>query len=273
MREIRLIILGLIAGVFILGCKKEEEDYNTVDYKIDFNCPDVIKNRNEYTINSIIENEEEINTVELFLNGKSVEKKFTKPFSFNITFKDLMTGEHRFIMEATTKNGITINSDEKKFIFSVSLGDEYQGGIVVKTDGDGLHGIIASKSDLKGGVLGKYQYGLYNGNYQSYSMDDGLENTNKFKGKSDDNFAAIACLNLEHNGYNDWYLPAYNEMEYIKNFEDILIQYRLSNLYWTSTLRNDNTHAEIYPFGERYAYSISDLDVQKYHYVKPCRRF
>lgn len=267
----KLILFAFLAVAFI-ECEKNNDE-KQINYKLSFDFPETAKNGNEYNINANIEpNASEVSGIELFLDGKSVEKKFSQPFSFKLTLKDLLTGEHKLIMSATMKDGSVINSDEKKFTFSVNLGDEYQGGVVIKLTDNGVHGTIASKSDLTGGISGKYKYGAYNGNYQAYSMDDGLENTNKFAGKYDNNYAAIACLNLELNGYNDWYLPAINEFEYIKEYENVLIQDRLQNIYWTSTLRQDNTHAEIYAFG-RVSYTISDLDVQEYHYVKPCRRF
>ncbi|MDR1938748.1 MAG: hypothetical protein LBQ73_09685 [Tannerellaceae bacterium] len=271
------IILSVAFAAVLSGCEKKEEvkedEKVKENYTLSIDSPNAVKNGQKCSVSSNVSpNASTVSNVELFLDGKSHEKKFSPPFVFDVTLKDLLTGDHKFVATATLKDGTIITSIEKGFIFSVSLGDDYQGGIVIKTTDEGVHGTIASKSDLSGGVSGKYKYGLYNGNYQAYSIDDGLSNTNKFAGKYDNDYAAIACLNLELNGYDDWYLPAHKEFEDIGKFESILIQNRLENIYWTSTLRNDDTHAEIYTFG-RVSYTLSDLDIQKYHYVKPCRRF
>ena len=271
----KIFLFALLAAVLI-GCGNDDDDNSTtspVNYKISFNSPDVIKNGTEHSIIPVIEpNADEISSIELFLDGKSMEKKFSAPFSFKFTLTDLPTGEHKLIMAATMKNGSVINSDEKTFLFAVNLGDEYQGGIVIKILDNGVHGTIASKSDLTGGVLGKYKYGAYNGNYQAYSMDDGLENTNKFRGKPDSNYAAIACINLEHNGYNDWYLPAYNEMLLFVNFlAKLNIPERSGRVYWSSTGDNSNSQrAYAVPFGVSFG---TPCDIQGSYLVRPCRRF
>jgi len=270
----KIIFLALLAAVIFSGCTYNDNNVeNTINYKISFNCPNIIKNGTEHNINPIIEpNADEISSVELFLNGKSIEKIFSKPFSFKLALKNLTTGEHKLIMTATLKSGSVVNSEEKKFVFAVNLGDEYQGGVVIKILDNGVHGTIASKSDLTGGILGKFKYGAYNGNYQAYSMDNGFENTNKFKGKTDSNYAAIACLDLEFNGYDDWYLPAYNEMLLFNDFiEKLNIPERSGKIYWSSTGDSSNSQrAYAVPFGVSFG---TPCDMQGSYLVRPCRKF
>ncbi|MDR1054321.1 MAG: hypothetical protein LBL90_00445 [Prevotellaceae bacterium] len=267
----KIVLFALLVVVFA-GCSKEDGKENQIN-KLSFEFPNSVKNGDEYDIQANIEpNTSEVNNIELFLDGKSVEKKFSQPFSFKLTLEDLLTGEHKLIMSATMKDGSVVSSAEKKFIFLVNLGDEYQNGVVIAVTDNGLHGTIAAKSDLTGGVLGKHKYGAYNGDYQAYSMNDGLENTNKFTGKFDSNYAAIACLNLELNGYDDWYLPAYNEMLLFENFlEKLNIPERSGRIYWSSTGDSSNEQrAYAVPFGVSFG---TPCDMQGSYLVRPCRKF
>ena len=264
----KLLLIALLSFA-LFSCKKDD----AVDYNISSIFPEVVKNGSEYTLTpNISPNDNETSSIELLLDGKTLEKKISKPFSFKLLFSDMKTGDHKLLLIATLNDGSIVNSQEMTFTFVVSLGDQYQGGIVVKTSDNGVHGAIASKTDLSGGLLGKYKYGAYNGNYQAYNMDDGLENTNKFVGKLDSDYAAIACLNLELNGFDDWYLPANNEMKLCNNYlEKLNIPERSGRIYWSSTGDSSNLQrAYAVPFGVSFGIPC---DMAGRYLVKPFRRF
>lgn len=221
------------------GSKDDNNEKN--EYIIVVESPDVFQFGQPTTVNVKITPETYIASVELYMDGVSYEKKFAEPFTFNIDLGNTKTGDHKLAASVVFQDGTSKNTTEKKIKYIVSEGDNYGGGIVIKITDGGVHGTIAAKNNLQGGVIGLYRYGLYNGEYEAYSMDDGIANTNSFIGKRDNDFAAIACLNLELNGYEDWYLPAYNEFKDVDKFEDILIQPGYDNIFWTSTLRQDNT--------------------------------
>lgn len=103
-------------------------------------------------------------------------------------------------------------------------------------------------------------------------MDDGLANTKKFEGKFDSDYAAIACLQLEYEGYKDWYLPAYNELILFDKFRKLLnIPERTGEKYWSSTgSKDDIKKAYLYSFGATVG---KTTDVQSLLHVRPCRRF
>lgn len=278
-----LLVFALIIATLLSGCSKENATENVISNVISIESNNVFMN-NETNIATVnIESEANVSSVELFINGISHKKIFSSPYRFELLLTDFNTGTHNIVSTVTFEDGTQNNSPHKSFKFKVRAGDDYQGGLVIKVSADGFSGTIAAKNDLTGGVNSKYKYGYYNGNYQAYSLDDGVANTNKFIGKADSDFAAIACLKLDLNGYDDWYLPALQEFDDILTFEDELITYRLENIYWTSTIKNEddypdsqfvghNTHAELYGFG-RYAVSIRDYDIQLRYYVRPCRRF
>lgn len=268
-------LLILFAGILLAGCSKDntpEREQNPVISSISINGNGDVYNNNSTIIKAVIEeNDNVLSSVDFYIDGKLAKSIFSKPYEYKDVLKDLKTGDHSVEVIVNCSNGQKVQKTAN-FKFKVALGDEYQGGIIIKLDDNGLNGIIASKSDLQGGVVGKFKYGAYNGNYGAFSMDDGLSNTDKFKGKFDSDYAAIACLNLEYNGYNDWYLPAYNQLALFENFLDKLtIPERSGYKYWSSTgSERDNTKAYIYGFGVSVG---NPFDMQTYCMVRPCRNF
>lgn len=249
----------------------ETKTFNELSYTISLEGSNIVYNNKEFSYTVTFTDNPNVVSVDFYIDGRLDKTLFGKPFTYKSILRDIAVGKHSINVVAKLQEGVFLTA-EKRFDFQVVLGDEYQGGVVIKLSEDKMHGTIAAKTDLEGGIEGKYKYGCYGRNYGSYSKIDGVENTKKFEGKTDSNFAAIACLNYQGGGYDDWYLPALEEFDDLKKLEDTLIQSRLNNLYWTSTLREDEAHAEIVGFG-RVAYTIKDLDIQKLHYVRPFRRF
>ena len=269
-----------MAALFVMalcGCKDEKKNSDSeveVSYSASIICDATLMNNQSSTITVDVSPspaEGYISTVDLFLGQELLKTSFTSPYLFVVELKDLATGNHELNAVVKFSDG-TIITAEKMFFFKVNLGDEYQGGVVIKLSDDFLHGTIASKTDLTGGFDGKYRYGAYNGNYQAYSMDDGLENTNKFSGKLDFGYAAIACLNLELNGYDDWYLPANNEVLLFNGFlEELNIPKYPSRIFWSSTGDSTNPQrAYAVPFNITFG---TPCNVQGLYLVRPCRRF
>lgn len=215
--------------------------------------------------------ESEVNKVEFYFDNKLLSTVLSEPYETWFYPKDIQPGEYKITVVAMSDGGKQAK-DEVTVKILVDLGVDFQGGVVIKLSEDKLHGTIASKFDLNGGNNGLYKYGVYNGNYQAYSMDDGLENTNRFEGKYDNNHAANACLRHEEGGYGDWYLPAYNELALFENYKTKLyIPERTGNKYWSSTGSAENEKGA-------YVYSFSGavgnpFDMQREMHVRPCRRF
>ncbi len=262
-------IFILMSVFLILSCEKQSVE-KSIDCVILAN--DTIANNVQSTISATFKTENtSIAKVELFIDGVSNKTLFASPFDFKVTLNSLTTGSHVITINATTVEGNS-KTFTKNVFFKVNLGDVYMGGIVISLSSNKVNGIIASTSDLTGGVLGLYKYGAYNGNYQAYSMDDGLSNTNKFVGKFDSNYAAIACLNLTYNGYSDWYLPALNELLLFENYRVLLnIPERSGNVYWSSTESSTDVNSA-------YSHSFGGMlgqpcDKQKGYYVRPVRKF
>lgn len=217
-------------------------------------------------------NNPDFRSIELFLDGASCGKKTARPYTFDIELSTQQLGDHSLTATVIFTDGSSKNASEKTFKYVVQEGDSYGGGIIIKISDGGMHGTVAAKNDLEGGILGKYKYGAYNGGYEAYSMDDGLANTQKFSGKTDANYAAIACLKLDLNGHDDWYLPSYNELALFEPLRESLnIPERGGNVYWSSTgSSTDPTKVYAYSFGGMMG---NPGDIQTYHHVRPCRKF
>lgn len=117
---------------------------------------------------------------------------------------------------------------------SLNVGQSYQGGIIAYVDETGKHGLIAAPEDQSSGVRwnigGVYETGAF-----GTKIGTGKSNTAKIvQALGNGNYAAKLCYNLKLNGYDDWFLPSYDELkELYKNREAIGM---FDNaIYWSSS--------------------------------------
>ena len=130
--------------------------------------------------------------------------------------------------------------------FTHYVGELFGGGIVVsvwKTAGV-EHGLIASLKDLSSGIQWTklpFQTTLIGPTAQSFH--DGFANTNAIVAQAGagTDYAAGLCKAYNAGGFNDWYLPAINELKQCDNSLYTLTEvlgeangFRTS-LYWSST--------------------------------------
>jgi hypothetical protein len=135
----------------------------------------------------------------------------------------------------------------------LKIGSKFAGGVVFFIDKTGNHGLVCSDMDL-----GRAQFGYcseVNNNGNGIADGSGLLNTKKIVDKGhyenvtlkDGWFgskvvtnkiitAADLCLQSNHNGFNDWYLPTMNELLLI--YKNLYLNNRCSfssGYYWSST--------------------------------------
>ena len=113
------------------------------------------------------------------------------------------------------------------------VGMQAQGGIVFYVDESGQHGLVVALENI-----GHQPFGCYISENESY-LGSGNENTIGISLECENSVANL-CLDYQHDGYDDWYLPSSDELyqlfwsigcpNNLANFEDTG-----QDWYWTST--------------------------------------
>lgn len=125
----------------------------------------------------------------------------------------------------------------------LSLGQNYQGGIIIFLDDTGEHGLIAATTDQHTNISWCPGSCLIT-NATATSAGSGKPNTNAIVAvQKNGNYAAFICEQLLHNGFDDWFLPSKDELNmlYIQK-ESGRIGNFLAEEYWSST-EDDNDRA------------------------------
>ena len=132
---------------------------------------------------------------------------------------------------ATNKNG-TAYGETLSFTTFYSIGDVFGGGKIIYIDNTKVHGLIVASEDQSLGSRWD------NSNAASWtyasSGTDGAGNTNKIVAKLGNGCAAAICKNYKGGGYNDWFMPATGQLNYLFKAKD-----KIGNVtpsyYWSST--------------------------------------
>lgn len=139
-----------------------------------------------------------------------------------------------------------------------SVGQEYGGGIVFYIDQTGQHGWIAAKEDLPMAPWGQdLQYFVTT---NAASTMDGFGNTAKIIAAYGDTiYAAKSCHDYTGGGFNDWYLPAIDQLDtlYRRSRSDLIsLSLRHDYIYWSST-ESTAFDAWFLDFGTGYKFDIT----------------
>lgn len=203
------------------------------------------------------------------------------------------TGEIQVFSE--DEQWLTITGQTPSGVYSPSVGDIYQGGIVAylltSTDfgyeANVPHGIIVAKSDIYNGVGIPFTNTSINipavSGQNSENIGYGYSNTiniiNAY-GKNTTPYAAELAIAYRGGGYNDWYLPSKNELEKIYLVRNVVGGFRAGSLaygdaYWTSSFRYRSDSIDTF-------YSVTFASNRSYLYdnfinaelkVRPVRSF
>jgi hypothetical protein len=130
----------------------------------------------------------------------------------------------------TAETAENIVGDYNKGLFKHYIGEYFEGGVIFHLWKDSLgeeHGLIVDIVDLGEEVWSNKFVCLWPNNNESCldslnvgadSRWDGLSNSNKIVSLYGlTNNAAALCLNSKNGGYDDWYLPAIQELNLIWN--------------------------------------------------------
>jgi hypothetical protein len=115
----------------------------------------------------------------------------------------LPTGELLLVKFANGKNHVF-----KEYGPKFKVGQQHGGGIIFYVDHTGSHGLIAAKQDY-GKMM---RWGMARRRVGASSHSDGSKNTKTIVSYTGSYCAADKCQNLADGGFNDWYLPAIEEL-------------------------------------------------------------
>lgn len=136
---------------------------------------------------------------------------------------------------------------------ALTIGQNYQGGIIFWLDATGQHGLIAATADQSTGIQ------WYNGTYTTTNavrdgIGAGMYNTERIRAKqSTGSYAAQLCANYQGGGYGDWYLPSKYELNLLYSQKTAVGGFASFN-YWSSTeASNDNAWRQYFVVGNQYS--------------------
>ena len=165
---------------------------------------------------------------------------------FESSITGLTLNTKYYVRAYVTSEFETFYGNQENFTTSLSVGDEYLGGVVAYIfqpgdtgyDPDVRHGIIATKATLSYGVTWGCTGTLIGGT--SDAIGSAKSNTEAIVDNcSDVSFAAKLCNDLVQNGYDDWYLPSKNEIHILQANRDLIGGYACM-AYWSSTEYNQD---------------------------------
>ncbi len=159
--------------------------------------------------------------------------------------------EGLIIYNTTTKKPNYFDGTEwKNFDGSsaIAIGDTYQGGVVayIFIQGDPgfvageTHGLIAAPTDQGTVVWGCYNVDIPGAN--NNALGAGNQNTiDIMAGCATAGIAARICGDLVLNGYSDWFLPSYNELNKLYVNRQAIGGFNVNWPYWSSSEYNSQT--------------------------------
>ena len=169
---------------------------------------------------------------------------YRTPGTFNVTLKVLQTITN---IEVTRTKSITI----------YEIGQQLFGGIIFHSDSSG-NCLVAAPNDQ-----GTSTWGCMNiiTNITNKSLFSGKMNTSNIVSLCGNSTAAYTCSSMALNGYNDWYLPAKDELNLMFVNRAKIGNFAL-DYYWTSTeAPNQSTTAYIINFNPQF-YTLNEATLK-----------
>jgi len=276
MKKTCLFILAII--IFAFGCKKDEnentEEKENIYVTVNLNQINVY-NGMELTITATAIGGE-IREAFFYFDGINIGSSIMQPYSIKYLLKDIEPGNHIItcIVKSHKNNDF---QGEANLSLSLRLGDEYKGGKIFFLNEDGISGLIGATEDYKE-VISHTTYILHRwGNDGIIGTDiyDGQKNTNLMATHpitSESGFGILFKNGLNYNGYNDWYIPSYEELLLFERNQGYVGNFNLDvpneAIYWSSS-EIDETRAYLVNFRNLTGHNYKS----KFFRIRPIRKF
>lgn len=275
-----LLYIALTLGVVLIGCSddlpndKENGKKEPLSIDVVVSSESIIYNGVETSILATFS--ENVDEAVFYFDGVSIGSVISAPYSVKFTASDLPPKEYKITCVA--KVGGESFTGEKSVSVALRLGDSFQGGKIFQLDTSGKKGLVASATDLVHiGDFGDEVRFCWGGEgLLGTSIDNGKANTKLMADASTSpGFAGYhfkgGGLNL--NGYSDWYIPSYRELEVLKENKSLVGGFSTDTdwnaMYWSSSESSESS-ALILNFNVLMG---NYDDKGKYYKVRPIRSF
>ncbi len=233
-------MLCLVA--LITGCSKDNEPELKITVTVSAN--NILHNGVEETFQA--STSENVDEVIFYFDGQSIGSSISNPYRIKFIPKNISAGSHKIACIAK-KDTKSFNGETTVNVV-LRLGDEFQGGKIFHLEATGDHGLIGSLEDMYH-QNDKSDVGFIwggSGTLLGTDLDNGKTNTTKMAriSTSSDYAGYIFKSTYSFNGYNDWYIPSYNELIILSENKEYIGTFTRSdtnweNYYWSSSESNE----------------------------------
>jgi hypothetical protein len=180
---------------------------------------------------------EPVRKIEYFFDGTSIGYSTDSPYTVKWIPHDIDGGEHLIAAIATSFGGNEYKTEQKVDV-RLNIGDEFRGGKIFSLSGVNS-GLIASTTDLQSGSTEKFTWTTSN-TLLGANASNGSENTTKMAnaavspGEAGYHFKS----GYQHNGYADWYIPSFEELNLLKDnvfYIGGFVEIVKDSYYWSSS--------------------------------------
>lgn len=144
---------------------------------------------------------------------------------------------YHYRVKAVNSLGTVYSSDMQFTTLPINVGDYYAGGIIFYIDITGQHGLVCAPTDQSTGAAWGCD-GVAISGADSSSVGWGNQNTlDIIAGCATPGIAARICNNLVLGGYDDWFLPSWQELVLMRSniYQNGLGDFGEDQFYWSST--------------------------------------
>ena len=234
MKQILLIFTCLI----LFGCVKSNEVVPKELITVVIASPTTlerISNNVEYSFRATPS--ESVRKIEYFLDGLSIGSATETPYTLKWIPNDMDGGEHLLSVTATSFK-LNDFKTEQKIHLRLNIGDDFRGGKIFQLTGVNS-GLISSTMDLQSGANEKFLWSASN-TLIGANSSNGSENTAKMANASVTELEAGYHFKngYQYNGYNDWYIPSFDELNMLKEnmyYIGGFVESVKNSYYWSSS--------------------------------------